>query len=73
MPPQDKFIFVYIIDKKILQFKLKGIVEWIMFASVVVVMVYPINNMNDFNTDSTLRNPQYWIVSFTLCIHLVRA
>ncbi len=45
---------VYIIDKKILQFKLKGIVEWIMFASVVVVMVYPINNMNDFNTDSTL-------------------
>ena len=45
---------VFALDRRLLQFKLKGIVELFMIGGLIAVMLYPINSMDDFNFVSIL-------------------
>jgi hypothetical protein len=45
---------IYIIDKKILNFKFKGLLALVMLIGTIVVVAYPINSPADFDIDSIL-------------------
>jgi hypothetical protein len=45
---------VYIIDKKILNFKIKGIIELVMIVGIILVVAYPVNSPADFDIVSIL-------------------
>lgn len=45
---------IYILDKKILNFKFKGIISVLMVIGAVVTLVYPVHNLEDFNTLSII-------------------
>jgi hypothetical protein len=47
-------VMVFALDKKVLQFKLKGIVEILMVIGAVIFTIYPIHNMASFNVASIL-------------------
>lgn len=41
-------ILLFITDKKVLGFKLKGIFSYIAFIGAVIILLYPVNTANDF-------------------------
>lgn len=45
---------VFALDRRLLQFKLKGIIEIFMAGGLIAVMIYPIETMDDFNFVSVL-------------------
>jgi hypothetical protein len=45
---------IYVVDKKILQNKFKGILAYIMIAGGIFQVAYPINSMDDFNFVSAM-------------------
>ena len=46
--------FIFIIDKKILDFKFKGILAYIMIVIAAIIFFYPVNDAQDFEFVSSL-------------------
>ncbi len=47
-------IFIFVVDKKLLNFKLKGILTYLILLLGVIQLAYPVNNTEDFQTVSVL-------------------
>ena len=47
-------VVLYIVDKKIINFKLKGILAWITLIVGVIQFFYPVNTAKDFEVVSTM-------------------
>ncbi|MFX1445073.1 MAG: hypothetical protein ACFFHV_16795 [Promethearchaeota archaeon] len=47
-------ILLFIIDKELLEFKLKGILAYIIIAVVLIELIYPVNSQKDFEFISAL-------------------
>jgi hypothetical protein len=43
-------VVMFAVDRKVLKFKLKGIFSYILIATAVIVLIYPVNTVADFNT-----------------------
>ena len=41
-------IFVFIVDKRLLDFKIKGILAYILIIVGVIILIYPVNTADDF-------------------------
>ncbi|MFO8019828.1 MAG: hypothetical protein R6U96_14485 [Promethearchaeia archaeon] len=49
------FVFVlYIIDKKVLKFKLKGLLAYVYLVAAFIQFLYPVNTLTDFEFISTI-------------------
>ncbi len=47
-------IFIFVVDKKLLNFKLKGTVTYLILILAVIQLAYPVNNAQDFQFVSVL-------------------
>jgi|SRR5271157_85428 len=47
-------IIVFVTDKQLINFKFKGLFAYIVLAGGIFELVYPVNNLNDFNFLSTI-------------------
>ena len=47
-------IFLFITDKKVLDFKFKGIISYILIAIALIIVIYPVSSASDFQFISTL-------------------
>ena len=47
-------IFVFVVDKKLLDFKLKGILAYILIIVGVIILIYPVNTADDFDFIASL-------------------
>lgn len=56
-------VVLFVIDKKILGFKLKGLLAYIILAVHIIVIIYPVNSTEDFELISTVS-----IVDVAICI-----
>ncbi|MFX0099666.1 MAG: hypothetical protein ACFFCS_08795 [Candidatus Hodarchaeota archaeon] len=45
---------IFITDKKIINFKLKGVIAYLVLGGMVVLFFYPVNTVADFNVVSTI-------------------
>lgn len=46
--------FIFIIDRKVMDFKLKGILAYTMVIVAIIILFYPVNNSQDFEVVSSL-------------------
>ena len=46
--------FIFIIDRKVMDFKLKGILAYIMIVVAAIIIFYPVNNSQDYEVVSSL-------------------
>jgi hypothetical protein len=47
-------VFIFITDQKVLKFKYKGIIAYILLILAFILLLYPVNNAEDFQLVSTL-------------------
>ena len=47
-------VVLYVIDKKILGFKLKGLLAYILLVAHIIVLIYPVSSAQDFELVSTV-------------------
>ncbi len=45
-------VLLFVLDKTVFKFKLKGILAYIVAAEIVVQVIYPVNTLAEFNNDS---------------------
>lgn len=54
-------LFLFIIDKELLEFKLKGILAYVIIVVVLIELIYPVNSQEDFEFISALELIAFFI------------